>query len=187
MANERKDMKYLMKYASNNEKVENIMRNVNKETLRLQHERQQEGKAKRIDGIGKEVYSVNLEERLEDLIDRMKTFSYRPKPVKRVYIPKGNGKLRPLVPSYEDRLVQGVMAEILNAIYEPKFLDISYGFRPNRSCHQAIKEINDCIMFKKVNYIIEADIKGFFDNVNHNILMKFLEHDINDKTFFKIC
>ena len=186
MANELKDIGYIIKHSTNNDKIVNIMRFVNKETLKEQHMKQSNKKAKGIDGIGKEEYSFKLDENVENLINKMKTFSYKPKSVKRVYIPKGNGKLRPLgLPSYEDRLVQGVMAEILNAIYEPKFLNVSYGFRPNKSCHQAIKEINDCIMFKKVNYIIEADIRGFFDNVNHDTLMKFLEHDINDKTFLR--
>ena len=186
MANELKDIEYIVKHSTMNDRIVNIMRFVNKETLKEQHMKQSNKKANGIDGIGKEEYSVNLDENLEGLINKMKTFSYKPKPVKRVCIPKCNGKLRPLgLPSYEDRLVQGVMAEILKAIYEPKFLDVSYGFRPNRNCHQAIKEINDCIMFKNVNYIIEADIKGFFDNVNHDVLMKFLEHDINDKVFLR--
>ena len=77
------------------------------------------------------------------------------------------------------------MSELLEAVYEPKFLECSYGFRPGRNCHGAIKEINDCIMFKNTNYIVEADIKSFFDNVDHEILMKMLEHDINDKIFLR--
>ena len=162
------------------------MRFVNKETLKLQHDKQQRGKAVGIDGIDKEAYMYELHENLTNLEQRLKTLSYRPKPVKRTYIPKLNGKLRPLgIPSYEDRLVQGAMSELLEAVYEPKFLECSYGFRPGRNCHGAIKEINDCIMFKNTNYIVEADIKSFFDNVDHEILMKMLEHDINDKIFLR--
>lgn len=93
---------------------------------------------------------------------------------------------RPLgIPSYEDKLVQGVLANILKEVYEPRFLDCSYGFRPNRGAHDAIKKVNDLIMFKKVNYILDCDIKGFFDNVDHAWLMKFLEHDIADKNFLR--
>lgn len=173
-------------HSAKGDKIDNVIRYVNVESLKEQHRKQPQGKAKGIDGVSKEEYSANLNENLENLVNSMKTLSYKPKPVKRVYIPKGNGEYRPLgMPSYEDRLVQGAMTNVLNAIYEPKFLDCSYGFRPNRNCHRAIKEINDCIMFKKVNYIVEADIKGFFDNVDHNILMNFLANDISDKVFLR--
>ena len=183
MENERKDIKY---YAQRNIKVENLIHFVNKETLKEQHRKQQRNKASGIDKMTKDEYGINLEENIENLIERMKKFSYKPLPVRRTYIPKANGKLRPLgIPAYEDKLVQGVMADVLNEIYECKFLECSYGFRPNRNCHQAIREINQRIMINKVNYILDCDIKGFFDNVDHKWLMKFLEHDINDKAFLR--
>ena len=183
MENERKDIKY---YAQRNIRVENLIHFVNKERLKEQHRKQQRNKASGIDKVTKDKYTYKLDENIENLIERMKKFSYKPLPVKRTYIPKANGKLRPLgIPAYEDKLVQGVMADILNEIYECKFLECSYGFRPNRNCHQAIREINQRIMINKVNYILDCDIKGFFDNVNHKWLMKFLEHDINDKVFLR--
>ncbi len=183
MENERKDIKY---YAQRNIKVENLIHFVNKERLKEQHRKQQRNKASGIDKITKDDYEIKLDENIGNLIERMKKFSYKPLSVRRVYIPKANGKLRPLgIPSYEDKLVQGVMADILNEIYECKFLDCSYGFRPNRNCHQAIREINQRIMINKVNYILDCDIKGFFDNVDHKWLMKFLEHDIKDKVFLR--
>lgn len=159
---------------------------VNKETLKEQHRKQIYGKASGIDRVTKEEYNTNLDENLDNLIVRMKKFNYKPLPVRRTYIPKANGKERPLgIPAYEDKLVQGAIADILNQIYECKFLDCSYGFRENRNCHQALRAINQVIMTKKVNYILDADIKGFFDNVDHKWLMKFLENDIGDKNLLR--
>ena len=167
--------------------VQNLMHHVNKKTLSNVHKRQQKKKAAGIDGITKAEYGLNLNENLEGLVRRMKTFSYKPQPVRRAYIPKiGSDKLRPLgIPAYEDKLVQGVMADILTKVYEPKFKNFSYGFRPNRSCHDAIKELKKIIMTKKTTFVVDADIKGFFDNVNHEWLIKFLEHDIKDKNFIR--
>lgn len=183
MGTERKEISYQL---SKGYKLQTLMHNVNKETLLKQHEKQQNGKATGIDEVTKEEYGLNLEENIDNLIKRMKSFSYRPQPVKRSYIPKANGKLRPLgIPAYEDRLVQGAMADVLNEIYENIFLDCSYGFRPNRSCHDVIRYLNQTIMTKKVNYVVEADIKGFFDNVNHEWLMKFLEEVIQDRNFLR--
>lgn len=177
MENERKDIRTL---AKKYDKLQTLMCYVNKETLMKQHKKQMKGKASGIDGMTKEQYNENVENNIEDLLIRMKKFNYKPQAVKRVYIPKtGSDKLRPLgIPAYEDRLVQGCMAYVLNEIYETKFLDCSYGFRPNRNCHQVIREINQTIMTKKVNYILDADIKSFFDNVDHTWLMEFLKHDI---------
>lgn len=183
MANELKDIGY---HSRKGDKLENLIRFVNKETLKEQHRKQQANKASGIDKITKQEYGENLDENIEDLLKRMKMLSYKPQPVRRTYIPKTNGKLRALgIPAYEDKLVQGCMANILEEIYENKFLDISFGFRKGRNCHQAIREINQTIMTKKVNYILDCDIKGFFDNVNHEWLMKFMEHDIKDKVFLR--
>lgn len=183
MVNERKDIKYQIEHGY---KLQTLMHKVNKETLKLQHDKQHNNKASGIDGITKKQYEEELDNNLENLIKRMKLFSYKPQAVRRTYIPKANGKIRPLgIPSYEDKLVQGAMADILNEIYENIFLDTSFGFRPGRNCHDVIKCINQTIMTKKVNYIVEADIKGFFDNVNHDWLMKFLEETIQDKNFLR--
>lgn len=168
------------------ERLTTLISRVNKDSLREEHERQERGKAVGVDGVTKAMYGTNLEENLEDLINRMKRFRYRPQPVRRTYIPKANGKQRPLgIPAYEDKLVQGAMGRILNEVYEPRFLDSSYGFREGKSAHDAIREINQTIMTRKVNYILDCDIKGFFDNVDHKWLMKFLEHDIADKNFLR--
>ena len=167
-------------------KLQTLINYVNYENLKDEHNRQTSDKAVGIDGVTKQMYGEHLDENLNDLLTRMKAFQYKPKPVRRTYIPKANGKLRPLgIPSYEDKLVQGVMARVLNEVYEPRFLDCSYGFREGRSVYDAIREVNQTIMTKKVNYILDSDIKGYFDNVNHNWLIKFLEHDIEDKNFIR--
>ena len=161
--------------------VQGIMKYVNKETLMKQHKKQEKKKATGIDGITKEQYEENISNNIDELLRKMKSMSYRPKEVKRVYIPKaGSKELRPLgIPAYEDRLVQGAMADILNAIYEDIFLDCSFGFRPNRDCHKAIKKLDEIIMDRNINYVVDADIKGFFNNVNHKWLVKFLEYTIH--------
>ena len=167
--------------------VQGIMSYVHKESLLKQHHKQLNNKASGIDGMTKTEYDKNVQENLDNLLIKMKKMSYKPKAVRRTYIPKvGSNELRPLgIPAYEDKLVQGAMADVLNAIYEPIFLDLSYGFRPNRSCHQAIKRLDEIIMRKRVNYIVDADIKGFFDNVNHDWLIKFLKHTIEDPKFVR--
>ena len=167
-------------------KVQNLMRNVSEETLMEAHRKQSGKKASGADGVTKDGYGENAEQNIHELITRMKTFSYRPQPVRRTYIPKANGKMRPLgIPAYEDKLVQSVMADILNAVYEPRFLDCSYGFREKRSAHDVVRFINQTVMTKRVNFVLEADIKGFFDNVDHEWMMKFLENDIADKNFLR--
>lgn len=136
-----------------------------------------------IDQITKEQYEVNLMENLDVLIQRLHQMAYIPQPVLRVYIPKaGSNKMRPLgIPALEDKLVQAGMSKILEAIYEPDFIDDSYGFRPERSCHDALRALNRTVKFHGTQYIVEADIKGFFDNVDHDQLIKFLDHRIADK------
>ncbi|AJA48222.1 group II intron-encoded protein LtrA [Clostridium pasteurianum DSM 525 = ATCC 6013] len=173
--------------AEKHNKVQTIMHYVNKESLIMEHIKQTSGKAMGIDGVNKETYGEQLEENIDNLLARMKNFSYKPQAVRRTYIPKaGSDKLRPLgIPSYEDKLVQGVMRKILDQIYENKFYDFSYGFREGKSCHDAIREVNQIIMTKRINFIVDADIKGFFDNVDHEWLIKFLEHDIQDKNFLR--
>ncbi len=168
-------------------RLQTLMHYVNKQNLIEEHRLQRRGKAAGIDGVGKEGYGENLEENIDDLLSRMKSFSYRPQAVRRTYIPKaGSDKMRPLgIPAYEDKLVQGVVRKVLDRIYEGKFYDFSYGFREGRSCHQAIREVNQLIMTKKVSFIVDADIKGFFDEVDHEWLMKFLEHEIADKNFLR--
>jgi group II intron reverse transcriptase/maturase len=173
--------------AASHSKVQTIMHYVNKANLAEEHKRQKYGKATGIDGANKGSYDEELDKNLDNLVERMKRFSYRPQPVRRTYIPKvGSDKLRPLgIPAYEDRLIQGVMRRVLDEIYREKFYDFSYGFREGMSCHQAISEVQDIIGTKKINFVVDADIKGFFDNVDHDWLMKFLEHDIEDKNFLR--
>lgn len=167
-------------------KLETLMNRVSEESLKEEHRRQIQKKAVGVDGVTKSAYGEQLDSNVGELIARMKNFSYKPQPVRRTYIPKANGKLRPLgIPAYEDRLVQGVMAGALSDIYEERFLDCSHGFRPKRSAHDVVREVNQTIMRHKVNYVLEADIKGFFDNVDHGWLMKFLENDIADKNFLR--
>ena len=163
-----------------------LMNRVDALSLLTAHDRQSAKKAVGIDGITKEAYGEKIFDNVLDLVARMKAFKYIPQPVRRTYIPKLNGKLRPLgIPAYEDKLVQSVMANILSEVYEPRFLDTSYGFREGRSAHDVVKFLDWATMKGGVKWVLEADIRGFFDNVNHDWLMKFLRHDIGDRNFLR--
>lgn len=182
------ELKRIAEIAKQHGRVQTLVHHINVENLKEQHEQMKRKKATGVDGVTKEKYEENLEENLMNLVDRMKRQAYKPQEVRRAYIPKdGSKEKRGLgIPTYEDKLVQGVMTKILTAIYEEKFLDESFGFRPEKSCHDAIKKLGKIIEKKKVNYIVDMDIKGFFDNVNHEWMIKFLENDIEDKNFIRI-
>jgi len=136
-----------------------------------------------IDKVTKKEYGLSLEKNLTVLVEKLHRMSYIPLPVRRVYIPKpGSSKERPLgIPALEDKLVQAGLARILSTIYEQDFIDDSYGFRPGRGCHDALRALSQEVEGGKIHYIVDADIKGFFDNVDHEWLMKFLGHRIADK------
>jgi group II intron reverse transcriptase/maturase len=140
-----------------------------------------------VDHITKERYAENLEENLAKLVNRLHRMAYIPQPVLRIYIPKpGSKQRRPLgIPVLEDKLVQAGLAKILQAVYEPTFIDDSYGFRPGRSCHDALRALSQTVETQQVHHIVEADIKGFFDNVEHTQLMEFLAHRVADKRILR--
>ena len=169
-------------------RVQNLARYLSEENLKIAFYKLKKGKAVGVDGVTLNEYASNLDDNIHNLYKRLVNMTYKPKPSKRVYIPKpGSNKKRPLgIPSLEDKIVQYVMAIILNQIFEPMFIDESYGFRPKRNCHQAVTHLRNMIVTRKVNYIVDADIKGFFDNINHDWMIKFLEYRIDDKRFIEI-
>jgi len=127
-------------------------------------------------------FGENLEENLRDLADRLNRGAYRAKPVRRVYIPKPDGRQRPLgVCALEDKIVQRSTTQVLNAVYEIDFLDFSFGFRPGRSQHEALDTLAMGLETKKISWVLDADIRGFFDAIDHEWLMKFVAHRIADK------
>lgn len=133
---------------------------------------------------GKTIDAMSIE-RIDRLIATLKDESYKPYPSRRVYIPKKNGKKRPLgIPSVDDKLVQESVRMILSAIYENSFEDVSHGFRPNKSCHTALKQIQN--RFTRCKWFVEGDIKGFFDNIDHDIMIAILSKRINDDRFLRL-
>lgn len=140
-----------------------------------------------VDGVTWKLYAEELEPNLQDLYGRLQRGAYRAKPSRRVYIPKADGRQRPLgIASLEDKLVQRVVVEVMNAIYEVDFLGFSYGFRPGRSQHDSLDALAYGIQMKKVNWVLDADIRGFFDALDHEWLMKFLGHRIADKRLLRL-
>lgn len=149
--------------------------------------RELKDKAAGVDGETLESYGKDIEAKLKGLVERMKAKRYVPQPVRRVQIPKDNGQTRPLgIPAVEDKIVQLGMKKILEAIFEGDFLGVSYGFRPKRNCHEALKAVDKAIMNKPVRYVVEADIEGYFENIDHKRLMESLGQRINDPSFFSL-
>ena len=189
MAHNLADIRYNIEKANRTDrKVQNLASYIDEELLKSIHRRMEKNKASGVDKMTKEEYEVNLDDNLKKLVARMKNGSYRPNPTRRVYIPKdGSRKMRPLgISCYEDKLVENVVAQILMMVYEPKFYPCSFGFRPGRNCHMAVREIIEMVQYRKTNYVGEADIRSYFDTIPHDWLMKMLEHDIADRRFLEI-
>ena len=159
----------------------------NLETLRTAYFSLKKEAAPGVDGETWRHYGEQLEVNLQDLSERLKRGAYRAKPVRRVYIPKADGRQRPLgVTALEDKIVQRAAVEVLNAIYETDFLGFSYGFRPGRSQHQALDALYTGLWTRKVNWVLDVDIRGFFDTIDHGWLVKFVEHRIADRRVVRL-
>jgi RNA-directed DNA polymerase len=156
-------------------------------TLRTAYRALKREAAAGVDGETWRHYGVRLEENLRNLADRVKRGAYRAKPVRRVYIPKADGRQRPLgVTALEDKLLQRATVEVLNAIYETDFLSFSYGFRPGRSPHHALDALYAGLLTKQVNWVLDLDIRGFYDSIDHGWLVKFIEHRIADQRVVRL-
>jgi len=140
-----------------------------------------------VDGTTADDYAKDLESNIQATVDDLKNKRYHAKLVRRVYIPKGEGKLRPLgLPAMADKVVQRAAADILEAVYEQDFLPNSYGYRPNRGPQMAVKDLTREIQLGRYNYVVEADIRGYFDNIDHEWLIKMLEQRIDDQAFIRL-
>lgn len=145
------------------EKMLSLAHHIDQEALERAFHRIRKDAAVGVDGVTKEEYGKNLTDNLSDLHGRLKSMKYRHQPIRRVHIPKGKTKTRPIgVSATEDKIVQGALRELLEAIYEQDFLDCSYGFRPGRSAHDALKALNGSMRNGEANWILEADIASFF-------------------------
>jgi len=159
----------------------------NLETLRMAYFRLKKEAAPGVDGETWRHYGEDLESNLQNLSERLKRGAYRAKPVRRVYIPKADGRQRPLgVTALEDKVVQRAAVEVMNAIYETDFLGFSYGFRPGRSQHQALDALYVGLLTRKVSWVLDLDIKGFFDGISHEWLVKFVEHRVADRRVVRL-
>jgi group II intron reverse transcriptase/maturase len=158
------------------------------DNLRACYEALDGDKAVGVDGVSKEQYGENLEENLQNLSGRLKRMGYRPQPRRRSYIPKpGSDKGRPLgISCFEDKIVELAVKQVLEPIYEEIFEDSSYGYRPERSQHMCLDMLGRIIVQKRVNHLVESDIRGFFNEVSHEWMIKFLEHRIGDPRIIRL-
>lgn len=140
-----------------------------------------------VDQVSARDYESNLRENIRTLVQKLKSQRYHAKLIKRVYIPKGEGKLRPLgLPATEDKLLQCAVARILNAIFDGDFEETSYGYRPNRSARRAVQDLTHKLQFGRYTYVVEADIKGFFDNIDHDWILRMLAQRIDDRRLLRL-
>jgi group II intron reverse transcriptase/maturase len=164
-----------------------LLHHVDEAALVRAFQRLRRNAAAGVDGETVASYEQGLGENLKNLLKQVHTGRYRPLPVRRVYIPKLDGGKRPLgVPALEDKLLQSAVAEVLGAIYEADFLGFSYGFRPGRNPHQALYALHNALMGQKVNWVLDADIRSFFDSVDHEWLMRMIKHRITDKRIVRL-
>jgi len=171
-----------------NMKFECVMHHINIDLMRGNFLRLDPKKAVGIDGVSKLEYGENLEENLNKLLDELKRMAYKPRPVKECLIKKEGqpGKFRPLgISVFEDKIIQGTFRQVLEAIYEPLFLDCSHGFRPARGCHTAIKDLRNYLYENPVETVIDIDLKNFFGTIDHKILEGFLREKITDERFIR--
>jgi len=169
------------------ERLTALLHHVNVDTLRTAFYALRRKAAPGVDGITWRDYEADLEPRLRDLHERVHRGAYRPQPSRRTYIPKADGKQRPLaIAALEDKIVQGACVMVLNAIYEGDFCGFSYGFRPGRGPHDALDALCVAIDQRKVNWIVDADIRDFFGSVSQEWLVRFLEHRIGDKRIIRL-
>ena len=157
------------------------------EALRRAYQRARKGASVGVDGVSKEQFGQDLERNLQDLHERLKTNRYRHQPIRRVHIPKGDGKMRPLgISTFEDKLVQDALREVLEAVYEQDFLPCSYGFRRGRRAHDAIKSLMEIANRGEANWVLEADVTAYFDSVDRSALMEFLRIRIADGSLLRL-
>ncbi|MFK5970153.1 MAG: reverse transcriptase domain-containing protein [Candidatus Marithrix sp.] len=154
---------------------------IDDEFLHAAYELTRKDGASGIDGMTAKEYAENLEGNLKNLLERMKSGKYFAPPVKRVWIDKEDGKQRPLgITTFEDKVVQRTVAMLLGAVYEHDFYDFSHGFRPHHSAHQALHEVRERCRLQNTQYIVDADVTGYFDNIDHELLRQFIKRKIND-------
>lgn len=164
-----------------------LLHHVDVASLERAFRRLKRGASAGVDGETVSTYEQGLQVKLEDLCARVHTGRYHPLPVRRVYIPKADGGQRPLgVPALEDKIVQGAVAEVLSAVYEADFLGFSYGFRPGRSPHQALAALHTAVMTQSVNWVLDADIRKFYDSIDHEWLLRMLAHRIADRRVLRL-
>ena len=169
------------------DKFASLIHLINKKSLIECHNEMAKNKAAGVDGQTKVKYEENLEENIYSLLQRINKQTYKPLPVRRMYISKGAKGVRPLgIPTYEDKLVQRATAKILSAIYEQEFLECSFGYRPNRSAHDALALVNRIVNKPMIEYVVDTDVRSFFENMNHEWIVKFLERRIADKNLIRL-